>query len=203
MPNGVSCAYFAARNYVYGKKEQNVFKEGIAGAQTARTINAVTKTGIIKNSFGLPAFFEKAASIAQKIVYPLIIASGVYNTVKSDDKIKTGSEQAAGIATMYAFEKAAEKGLNKIDKCISNSNVFNKNKFTKIGWYILKGAAFAGASLLGYSTGSKGAGAAVEKIRQTGIKPNEPSGQSAEFPVENDITPSQIESQLFQDMELV
>ncbi len=203
MPNGISCAYFAARNYVYGKKEENVFKEGIAGAQAARTINAVTKTGIIKNSFGLPSFFEKAASVAQKIVYPLIIASGIYNTAKSCDKVKTGSEQAAGIATMYTFEKAAEKGLNRLDKYVKNSAVLNKNKFTKAAWYIIKGITFTAASLLGYSTGSKSAAAAVNKIRNTKNNDMEIPKETVPFPVEEDINSSQIESQLFKDMEIV
>ena len=51
MPNGISCAYFAARNHIYGQKEKNMFKEGIAGAQTARAIDTVAKTGFIKVNY--------------------------------------------------------------------------------------------------------------------------------------------------------
>ena len=65
MPNGISCAYFAARNYIYGTKEQNIFKEGIAGAQTVRTIDAVTNTLPVLSS--VRTFFGSLASIAKKL----------------------------------------------------------------------------------------------------------------------------------------
>ena len=105
MPNGISCAFFAARNHIYGHNEHNVFKEGIAGCQTIRTADAVADavahTGTVAKSVAKPVsgFLGKAAKYARKIVYPLIIASGIYNTVKSDDKVKTGAMQVGGIGT--------------------------------------------------------------------------------------------------------
>ena len=121
MPNGISCAYFAARNHIYGKKEDNPFKKGIAGIQTARTVDAVAKTGAIAGPFGAPItnFVNGIAKVGKKIVYPLIIGSGIYNTVKSDDKVKTGASNAFGISTMYGFEVVAEKCLNKITSLLS------------------------------------------------------------------------------------
>ena len=167
MPNGISCAYFAARNHIYGQKEHNIFKEGIAGAQTARTIDTVAKTGIIKGPLASPIsnIFSKAAAIARKIVYPLIIASGVYNTAIAEDKVKTGASQATGIATMYAFEKFAEKGLKNINNKLSQTNIVKNNKVARTALYIAKGLSFVAASLTGYNIGSKSAEKIIDKVR--------------------------------------
>ena len=167
MPNGISCAYFAARNHIYGKKEHNLFKEGIAGAQTARTIDTVAKTGVIKGPLASPVanIFDKAAAVARKIVYPLIIASGVYNTAIAEDKVKTGASQASGIATMYAFEQIAEKGLKKINNKLANTKIVQNNKAARIALYIAKGLTFVAASLSGYNLGSKSAEKIVDKAR--------------------------------------
>ena len=129
MPNGVSCAYFAARNHIYGKSEKNVFKEGIAGIQSVRTVDAVTSSATASKFVSEPikGFFSNLAAIGRKIVYPLIIASGVYNTVKAEDKVKTGVMQGAGISTMYAFETLCEKGLKQLNKKVMSTN-FVKNK---------------------------------------------------------------------------
>lgn len=215
MPNGISCAYFAARNHIYGKQEDNPFKEGIAGVQTARTIDAVAKTGVIKGPFAAPVsnFFNSAATIGKKIVYPLIICSGIYNTVKSDDKVKTGATNALGISTMYCFEVVAEKGLNKITNLLSKSDKFTNNKFAKIAWYVAKGMAFVAASLGGYNVGSKAAESFVDEYRETkfGVK-NTPktkiptavnmlslkNTEKPAFPLEDGLK----ESQVFAEMHL-
>lgn len=204
MPNGISCAYFAARNFVYGKKEENVFKEGIAGAQTARTIDTVTRTGVLRGTPIAPAkgIFSKAAAIARKIVYPLIIASGIYNTAKSDDKVKTGISQASGIATMYTFEQLAEKGLNTLNKKLMNTNFAQNHKLARIGIYVAKGAAFAAASLSGYSAGSKGAEHIVDKIRKTDSKISSTPFDTMPFPIDKDLSEENIDGMLFEDMKL-
>ncbi len=204
MPNGVSCAYFAARNLVYGKKEENVFKEGIAGAQTARTIDTFTQTGILRGTPIAPAkgIFSKAAAVARKIVYPLIIASGIYNTAKADDKVKTGTSQASGIATMYAFEQIAEKGLNSINKKLMNTNFAQNHKLARMGIYIAKGAAYAAASLSGYSVGSKGAEHIVDKIRKTDNISNTTPFDTTPFPLDEDLSKDNVAGMLFEDMKL-
>ncbi len=167
MPNGISCAYFAARNHIYGKSEGNVFKEGIAGIQTVRSVDAVTASSTMSKHVSAPVkgFFGKAASWLKKLVYPLIIASGVYNTVKSDDKVRTGASQAAGIGTMYAFEQVSEKALKSVHSKLKTMPKFQGNKWAKVGWYVLQGSAFVLASLGGYSIGSKGAEAMVDSAR--------------------------------------
>lgn len=163
MPNGISCAYFAGKNLIYGKKEHNIFKEGIAGAQTVRTIDSAAASGVIN----VPAknTISKVAGIAKKILYPLIVMSGVYNTIQSDDKIKTGVEQASGIASMYTFEKVAETGLNSIENKVKNTNIVKNNKKLACILYVLKGIAFVSASLTGYKAGNDVAGNAVDFIR--------------------------------------
>ena len=198
MPNGISCAYFAARNHIYGKKEHNLFKEGIAGAQTARTIDTVAKTGVIKGSFAAPiiSIFDKAANVARKIVYPLIIASGVYNTAIADDKLKTGASQASGIATMYVFEQAAEKGLKKINNKLSNTNIVQNNKAARIALYIAKGLTFVAASLSGYNLGSKSAEKIVDKARDKKEEIN--INQENIFSDKNN-----VEDELFKEMQML
>ena len=191
MPNGVSCAYFAVRNHVYGKAENNVFKKGIAGAQTLRTADAVANSSVAATHVATPikGFLGKAAALCRKIVYPLIIGSGVYNTFKSDDKIRTGTSQAAGIGTMYAFEQIAEKCLKSIDKKIPMNN-----KYAKYSWYVAKGLTFAAASLLGYNVGSSGGETIVDRIR------SKKANKKQEFPVEDDLNKKDIKDTLFKDM---
>lgn len=192
MPNGVSCLFFAGRNLVYGTKENNVFKKGIGVIQSVRTAdflasanlqNGAAAAGVssadaainisagatgaagtaIKNP--ILGAVKNAASVLKKVLYPLFIASGIYNTVKSEDKIKTGTGQAAGIGLMYTFEKIAEKTLNTIDKSLSKNQSGQKSLPLKIAWYILRGGIYAASSLLGYNTGNKIAENSVDVIR--------------------------------------
>jgi len=163
MANGISCAFFAGRNLIYGQKEGNAFKEGIAVVQTARTADMAAKSGLLATKYAKG--LDVLASIGRKIVYPLIMLSGAYNTIKSNEKIKTGAEQATGIATMYAFEKAADKGLKIAEEKLMKNPVVKNNKRLRTGIYIAKGMGFVAASLLGYETGSKIATKAVNKIR--------------------------------------
>lgn len=172
MPNGVSCAYFAARNHIYGKSEKNVFKEGIAGIQTVRSVDAVTASNAMASHVSKPVkgFFSKAASCLKKLVYPLIIASGAYNTIKSDDKVRTGASQAAGIGTMYAFETIGEKALNSVQKKLMSKQSFSSNKWAKAAFYVAKGLTFVLASLGGYTIGSKGGESLVDSAREKKAK---------------------------------
>ena len=211
MPNGVSCAYFAARNHIYGHNENNVFKEGIAGCQTVRTIDSLASTRTIQNAVPMAkstaGFWGKAAKFARKIVYPLIIASGIYNTARAKDKVKTGAMQAGGIGTMFAFETVAEKALKNIAKKLLDKPVCQQHKAARIGVYVAKGLAFVGASLLGYTVGSNGAENIVNKIRaKKALKAEKNNTEQAtekkEFPVENDLKKSDIQETLFEDMKL-
>lgn len=167
MPNGVSCAFFAGRNFIYGKTENNVFKEGIGCAQTVRTADSVVHSASVGAKVASPvkSALSKGAAIARKIVYPLIIGSGVYNTLVADDKVKTGAAQAGGIGTMYAFEQISEGALKSLDKKISSTAVCKNNKLARIGWYIAKGMCFVAASLTGYNIGSNGAEKIVDTSR--------------------------------------
>ena len=65
MPNGISCAFFAGKNLIYGQKENNIFKEGIAIAQTVRTVDSMAQAGIkIPNASGI----GKMAKLGKKTV---------------------------------------------------------------------------------------------------------------------------------------
>ncbi|MBQ9246304.1 hypothetical protein IJ182_08570 [bacterium] len=203
MPNGISCAFFAARNHIYGHNEHNVFKEGIAGCQTIRTADAVADavahTGTVAKSVAKPVsgFLGKAAKYARKIVYPLIIASGIYNTVKSDDKVKTGAMQVGGIGTMYAVEQIAEKGLKIANDKLKATSFVQGNKYAKYGLYIAKGMAFVAASILGYNTGSSTAEKIVNNIRAKKAK-NKPIETDSQTITNNNI----INDNVFEDMKL-
>lgn len=203
MPNGVSCAYFAARNHVYGQKEDNPFKKGIAGIQSVRTVDAVVQAPKVVDVVAEPVCktVKKLANFGKRIVYPLIIGSGVYNTVKSEDKVKTGASQTLGISTMYLFETFAEKGLNKIANYLSSFDEFSNNNVSKGLWYVAKGAAFICASMAGFDVGSKISDTCVDKIRGTGKdtakKPNLRIVNTT-FPIEDGLN----ESQIFANMRL-
>lgn len=191
MANGISCAFFAARNHVNGQKEDNPFKKGIAGVQAARTIDAATKTCALSGPLLSPVsyFFNGIANIGKKIVYPLIIGSGIYNTVKSDDKVKTGASQASGITSMYLSEKVAEKALNAISKKLSTSERYINSKPLKVAWYIAKGLAFVASSLAGYSLGSKISDSVVDSVRKN---KNSKIKQVESFPIEEGLKKSDI-----------
>ena len=167
MPNGVSCAFFAGRNLVYGKTENNIFKEGIGCAQTVRTADSVVHSASVGAKVASPvkSALSKGAAIARKIVYPLIIGSGVYNTLVSHDKVRTGAAQAGGIGTMYAFEQISEKALKSLDKKLLNTSACKNNKLARVGWYIAKGMFFVASSLSGYNIGSNGAEKMVDVSR--------------------------------------
>jgi len=109
---------------------------------------------------------SKGAAVARKLCYPLIICSGVYNTVKSEDKVKTGFSQAAGIGAMYSCEKVAEKLLRNVDNFLLKRGTISGSPKKKFAWYVAKGLAFVTASLLGYTAGSKVTGSVVDKVRQ-------------------------------------
>lgn len=176
MPNGVSCLFFAGKNLIYGKKEDNLFKEGIGVIQTVRGADFLASADIggkaasasaaansAKNPLRL--FIGDAAKVLKKILYPFFILSGIYNTVKSDDKVKTGTGQAAGIGLMYTLEQIAEKNLVKAEKQIFSNPASLGNTKRKAAWYILRGAVYAAASMLGYTAGTKTAEFSIDKIR--------------------------------------
>ena len=183
MPNGVSCAYFAIKNHKVWETKHDPFREGIAGCQTVRTLDAVAASNTVQNVSGFATpnsiigrmssaatkssgFLKKAAGFARKIVYPLIIGSGIYNTIKADDKVKAGAMNAAGIGTMYAFEQVAEQALKGISRNLLNTKFAANHKAARLGIYIARGLTFAAASLLGYDIGSNGAEKLVNNFRE-------------------------------------
>lgn len=192
MPNGVSCAYFALKNYKVAKEDENVFRGGIAGIQTVRTLDAATsavsalpaatvmsiggkapKASVPAGaSFGstLPPICHKGgkflsglAKVGRKLVYPLILLSGVFNTLRSDDKVKTGASQAAGIGLMYAAETVAEKILVPVTSKVNS--ISSGKPWVKALWAVARGVVYVGASLGGYELGNRIAGSSVDKIR--------------------------------------
>ena len=200
MPNGVSCAYFALKNYKIGKKDENLFRTGIAGAQTTRTIDCVTKaTPIIKETSLISKFFGRAAALARKIVYPLIIGSGVYTTFKSDDKVKTGVSQGLGIASMYSCERVAERILKSLESKILNSKSAQSSKPLRIATYVLKGCAYAASSIFGFNVGNKIGSKTVDSFR------NLTSGNANKYKdiynPENMIDSTDLDDKIFDDIE--
>ena len=173
MPNGVSCAYFAALNHENGLKHDNIFREGVAVAQTARTIDAITASQTVACSpllngvFNpIKPIFSKLAAISRKIIYPLFIMSTALTTLKSKDKVKTGISQSTGLICMSLMENLEVKGIKKLETIISKK-VNLSNKYLRYGWYILKGLSFITASMTGYTLGNKAAGKTVDVVRNT------------------------------------
>ena len=168
MPNGISCACFAIRNHKVGQETNNLFRKGLAGVQTVRTVDAAAQTSAFQKTALAPVSpaLNKIAGVLRKLVYPLIIGSAVYNTAKSEDKVKTGCSQAAGIGAMYCSEKVAEKALKSLDNKVANLKGNKYFKAIKVGWYILKGLTYLGISLGGYEGGSKIVSNVIDKIRE-------------------------------------
>ena len=169
MPNGISCACFAIRNHKAAETTNNAFREGIAAVQTVRTVDAASKMNFVQKSALKPALpiLSKVTAVLRKFLYPLIIGSGVYTTIKSDDKVKTGISQATGIGTMYAVEKVVAKGLKHIDEKVSNMKGAKHQKAIKAGWYVLKGLTYMSSSIMGYKLGSTLSEKTVDKVRES------------------------------------
>ncbi len=191
MPNGVSCGYFAARNFVYGEKEDNIFKKGIGVIQTVRTIDAIAQKVPASTPLlgAKKTFLEHTAGALKECVYPLIIASGIRNTLKSDDKVKTGVSQASAISVMWGVEKLAEKKLESLEK-----NFTGKSKLTRAVWYVARGVMFIASSMLGYSAGNKAGELAVTQIRKNNAVP-ERQNTTIFTPIN--------ESEVFEDMDIL
>lgn len=224
MPNGISCAYFALKNYEVAKEDENVFRGGIAGIQAIRTIDAATSTvsalpaatvmsigGKAQKikapagaSFGstLPPVCQKAekclsslAKTGRKLVYPLIALSGVLNTIRSKDKVKTGVSQATGIGLMYAAETVAEKLLVPLSRTIENKCA--TKPALKALWAVARGIVYVSASLSGYEIGNRIAAASVDKIRANKLEKTK-----EKFDTINTTLPNQNENVVFSGMKL-
>lgn len=167
MPNGVSCACFALRNHKIAENTNNVFRRGIADIQTVRTLDAIAQTDVIQKTALKPAttHLNNAANFLRKLVYPLIIGSAIYTTSKSDDKVKTGLSQAAGIGAMYGMEKLAELGLENIEKKVNSLKGGKYTKLAKMGWYVARGLIYLSVSLSGYKSASEFVSSIIDKIR--------------------------------------
>lgn len=224
MPNGLSCAYFAVRNHETGKKENNVFREGIADIQGIRTMNAaagaatsgtfvsfassIKKACHINKDLGIIRSIGKIAtplqkplsmlsSVGKKFVYPLIIASEILNTVRSDDKKKKACCSATAIGTMYILESLIE-------------NSFKRLKVPEkwdLPFQIFKGTTFICASLAGYDIGNNISGNIVDKIRAKkscgNIQNTESTGNGGNIEKQDETThPGFNKNNLFEDIRL-
>ncbi|MBQ3640449.1 hypothetical protein II906_00720 [bacterium] len=169
MPNGISCAIFAGKNIYNGLRDKNVFRDGIGIIQTTRTADAALNSGIAAGKLAESSVcvaakttLKTVAGIAKKCLYPLIIGSGIFNTIKSKDKVKTGVSQGCAIGTMYGMEQLAEKTfLKNLDAKFAHC----PNKKVKVGWYVAKGLTYAACSLGGYEIGNKIGTKIVDKVR--------------------------------------
>lgn len=188
MPNGISCAYFTAKNFITGKKEGNYFRDGIAGAQAVRTVDSVADgiraAGVAAETCNSAAsastgFIGKAAAFAKRIVYPLIILSGVYDTIRSKDKVRTGVSQGLGITSMYIAEQGTEKLLKGFKNLTDRSAAVQNNRLLRFGLYAARGACFAAASLFGYKIGSEGGKNIVDELRSNRSERKEAKQQAA------------------------
>lgn len=203
MPNGVSCAYFAFLNHENGLKQDNVFREGVAVAQTTRTIDAIAASNTIAstpvlNSVLTPVrpVFSKLAAISRKIIYPLFILSSVFNTFKSNDKLKTGASQASGLVLMSTFETLEVKLLKLLEKKLPALSKISGNKYGKYLMYLLKGIMFITASMTGYTLGNKLGAKTVDKLRAVKQKNSNENIEKSN----SELNTKEIAKELFSDM---
>ena len=132
-------------------------------------------------------YVGKGVNWATRNVNPLICASAVYKTYKSDDKVHTGITQAGAISGMFLGE-----GMMKL----AQDDIFNAENVTKLAEYckkipglkaiseallksggsgklaaITKGIAFVTASITSYALGEKlGSECADNVCANLGIK---------------------------------
>ncbi len=138
------------------------------GKTTKTAIDAFEKSS--KLSFG-----SKAVKVAGDMVNPLLIAAAGVRVATAQDKEAALYEEGAAMAGMFGAEalmkksgvkqfvkENTEEGLEKGVKFLSNyikplndAGMDSKNKFVKIGSFILSGLMFVGASIVGYDTGKK------------------------------------------------
>lgn len=157
MSNGVSCAISAYRNAKSAKKHKNIFKAGVAIGQTCRTIDAAMQLSFISNTIG-----EKATTISggiantcDKILYPLRISSCIAQTIKSEDKVKTGFSSIIGILTMYLSEKIIGTQLKKFYQKINKLPNTKLNISLKTIRCIMQGTIYSASGILGHDIGCK------------------------------------------------
>lgn len=195
MYSAAASSFFALRN-VDKTENGEVGRSAVAWGQIAGVTQEVAKyDGAIANTArsALSVFsdmakqnkaFEyagKATQFAVNNVNPLICVSGAIKTAMADDKIKTGTTEAAALAFMFAGE-----GLTKLhyDKLVNSQTCKNllesaskttvlkpvfeyisKNKLGgKVG-AILKGIAFVAASMTSYSIGENIGGDLSSKVK--------------------------------------
>ncbi len=138
----------------------NPVRAGVAACNGTKVLNSIYKTSAMNT----------AASVAGKVVNPLIVASGVYSVIKSDDKVKTAVKEGLGISGMFFLEKQMKSG--KLGQQVSKGAKWVMEKLSKnaktqsIGAKILCGLAFVGASIAGYDIASKAGESAVDILRK-------------------------------------
>lgn len=192
------------RNNVEKVKNGEKARGPVAFAQGAKIVEAVAKyhdntaktASEAYNIFGKYAQKYKPLDVAgkgvnwaTKNVNPLIYASGVYKTLTSDEKLKTGIIQLGAISTMRLGERFMSANMEKVineknitDFAKKHKNVTglksicdsilksgNANKFAAA----LKGIAFVCTSMASYAVGEKLAVGAAKRIcTDSGIDDN-------------------------------
>lgn len=157
MSNGVSCAISAYRNAKSAKKQKNIFKTGVAIGQTCRTIDAAMQLSFIANTVGTKATTVSGgiANTCDKILYPLRISSCIAQTIKSEDKVKTGFSSILGILTMYLSEKTVGTQLKKVYQKINKLPNTKSNIMLKTIWCVMQGTIYASSGTFGHDIGCK------------------------------------------------
>ena len=126
---------------------------------------------------------DKVLDFTARNINPIIVGTGAYNIMASDDKVDTWARESTSLLTMFGAEAAASdlvgmpnfntiNGKNKIgfkqartsrwmkkilspEQCSAVNKLLNKNKATKFAASSAKGLVFATSSILGYNTGKK------------------------------------------------
>ena len=178
MTNVFASAIFSVRNA--NKAEHgDIGRAPVAIGQSKNVLNSVvkydnaigktTKSAVtaIKTAGANSSVFEYAAkgvNFASKHVNSLICVSAGVKVYQSEDKVRTGVEQAGALTSMFAVERAMKdhghmiKEIKGVDKVIEKVMKFSQsNKKFKALPAILKGIGFVAGSMTGYFMGEKAA----------------------------------------------
>lgn len=185
MFSPVASGIFTFRN-IDKTANGDIGRGAVAYGQAAGVLQEAAKsTGVVGNAarstmsvFSKMAKQHKAFEYAGKVtkfavdnVNPLICVAGVFKTLKSDDKVKTGITEACALGTMFAGESLIKNNYDLIVNSKTCKNVLKKASDTKLlkpvfeylakhnlsgkVGNIIKGLAFVAGSIGCYSIGQK------------------------------------------------
>ena len=204
-----------AKNALVGLKDL----DGTIGEYAKKAVNAIETTAKNKEVVGLGAktlhYTAGVVDFASKWVNPLLCVSGGVKVAMADDKKSETIKQTSALGTMFLFEATGKRffmepvrkqfaktalgkksWVSKLLKQMDRLDNFHKtagksSNWVKYGIPILKGLAYVGMSITGYSVGAV-AGNKINEWRKEDELP--PAYRMAKLTGAKPVTQGEIDS---------